>query len=392
MNLKYIVKKISQHGFKKTMFKLASWVKLNYENGFLVFFRVYFWNCYNYFFLPFKNRKILYAFYDLRTSACDFSILIFLACASSECVKNKNSGFHLVFVPGDENGFRSSEKDPEQSLSGKQWRLHNILLCSAWLHPLCKGVTITNTRQEAQILRNKMAVNIFPKNYHTQLLNGNPYFHDRPFERYKTGHIVNLYNNGYRTQFIEPQSVAVDYVNSWIKSNINDKKLITISLRQSNYGTEANSSFSEWVRFVNSLDLTIYHPVFVVDQTVAMEPLPEELQKFDVMLAASFENHIRAALYHLSYLNLMVINGPSFLAIFNLHARCIVFNLTTSDPFYVNTVEGRPSSISGVDSSVKGERTEYGQTYQRLVYKEDTFAVISEEFKSMCKLIENNSS
>lgn len=104
----------------------------------------------------------------------------------------------------------------------------------------------------------------------------------------------------------------------WIEQNCGSKKLITITLRESSYQIERNSNLSAWAGFIISIDQSLYFPVIVRDTDKALDQLP-------LFPEASFNIHIRAALYKLSYLNMTVSNGPFVISLYNSIIPSIIF-------------------------------------------------------------------
>ena len=104
------------------------------------------------YFAPFiritKQNNILYAFYDLRTSALDFGVVIFLSIAEQERIRLGEKILCLVVVPETDNyiQIRANKKIAERDNMTEQdvqeemgWRLRNIIIPSiSSLAPHCQ--------------------------------------------------------------------------------------------------------------------------------------------------------------------------------------------------------------------------------------------------------------
>lgn len=175
-----------------------------------------------------------------------------------------------------------------------------------------------------------------------------------------------------------------DFVSNWMKSHCRGKKVITVTLRETSYETDRNSSTADWIRFAHSLDPEQYIPVIVRDTEVAFHSLPEEMKDLTIFYEASWNMEIRAAFYQMSYLNLFSSGGPMSLAWFNNKCRCLSFKLITN-----SVVVATENHLKYLGYSV-GDQLPYFSDFQKIVWDDDTYEVICREFKEMCIKIEEN--
>ncbi len=316
-------------------------------------------------------KSVLYAFYDLGISPVTFDLVQFLVLAEAERRKLECDALHVVFVPGPKDGFSSVEVSVYRKLGQLDcdpdlmcWRLRNILVPLCWLIPSCRQLTVCSSVEEAQILERLVAKDIFPRGYTVQF----------PKESYSLFQLTTAWPKGY----IQATPQAKRFVAVFL-SKIDKRKIIMISLRNCSYQSERNSNIKAWAEFIRNLDLDIYYPIIINDTWTTFEPLPPEcgLRVFE---EASWNMELRAALYELSYLNLSVSCGPFMLCVFNSRTRYLMFKMLSQPNLE------RFFRSEGLEP---GSQYRHAGPFQRVVWKDDTFPVIREEFDKMCDKIDN---
>ena len=321
------------------------------------------------------SHKVLYAFYDFAISPVTFDLVQFLVLAESERQRVNCNSLHIVFVPGPNDGFSPVEISVYRKLGqddcdidSMRWRLRNIMLPLCWLIPSCRGITICTSLEEAQIMQTSVAQYIFPRGYSVQF----------PKENYSLFELSKRNVSGY----IQATSQARRFVSEWVdQRDIGKRKIITITLRWCLYQRERNSNMKAWNKFIQNLDLTIYYPVIVRDTWTAFKPLPLEFENFCIFEEACWNMELRIALYELCYLNLSVNCGPIVLCIFDSRTRYLLFRRINLSQ--INMPRFFRSEGLEVDSQYK-----HATSFQRVVWKDDTYPIIQEEFEEMCKRIE----
>lgn len=321
---------------------------------------------------PRAVEKILYAFYDLSVSPVTYDIFSFSLLAEHER-KRKGCDFtHIVIVPGPNDGFRS-KTSAEYSNENKRWRLKNIIIPCSFFYPNNR-ITFCVDRNEAVILFEKNAKNIFPIRYTAKF----------PNEGYAWKHVVKAQNMLKEFPGIQVSNQAIEYIKNWISLNAHNKKIITITLRESKYGKDRNSNIKAWSTFIKRLDKMKYLPVVIRDMEAAFEPVPKEFGTVTLFNDVIWNLELRAALYQLSYLNMFVNNGPAIAGYANKKSRVLVFKMVTASYGCGSTTEYHFNKMG----FPVGSQLKHASPYQRFVWEDDTFDVIEREFNSMVEKIE----
>lgn len=105
-------------------------------------------------------------------------------------------------------------------------------------------------------------------------------------------------------------------------SGLQQRRLVTITLRSYGYMPTRNSNIGAWVRFAQQLDPFEYRVVFVPDASSQGVSTFQELSGMDVFDAACWNVEIRAALYRRAWMNMGVVSGP-------LTISCLLDNVLT---------------------------------------------------------------
>lgn len=331
-----------------------------------------------------KQSDVLYAFYDLAVSPATFDIVHFLVLAELERKEVGCSSMHVVIVPGPSEGFRKGSTGTyhesgtwDYDADYMHWRLRNILVPCCWLIPSCKQLTVCTSREEAMVLEASLVTHVFPKKERNTIRH--------PQENYNYSHIVASMSHGFVLPSIQPKPQACRYISNWLQANADNRKVITITLRESSYEQDRNSNLKDWAAFVRSLDSAVYFPVIIRDTESALEPIPPELNGLTIFAEIPWNLELRAALYKLSYLNMFTSGGPAILAILNHQTRYLMFKIITSS--CVVSAE-RHLFYIGINL---GSQFKHATLLQRLVWEDDTLEVIQREFKDMCDRIESSS-
>jgi len=168
---------------------------------------------------------------------------------------------------------------------------------------------------------------------------------------------------------------AINLVSQWLGARASDKKIVTITLRQASYEKVRNSNVEAWTEFARSLDKAKYLPVIVPDTEAVFRSPDERLTGLDVFDAPAVNVLLRAALYELSYLNLMNGGGPTEIAKFNHGVRYLNF----LEP-HSNSMDTHAASMQGTLGISIGDQHSYLKTHQKLIWRQDTLDAITEEF------------
>jgi len=322
------------------------------------------------------SKDILYAFYDLEVTAASYDILNFLVMAENERIARGCSRLHVIFVPANtKDGFIKWPGDYKLFNTDENiWRFRNLLIPCCWLIPSCRSVCVCTTRDEANFINTKICSFRFPSDYIVSI----------PYIDIRWKKLNESYGKYKQIQHLSATEGAKKHVALWMKGFAYNKKVVTITLRESTYSVKRNSNLKSWGDFARSLDPAIYFPVIVRDTERAMEPVPSELKGIEIFKDASWNIELRMALYELSYLNLGISNGPPFLAFLNKKTRVVIYKMVT-DTEYASSPEYMAQM--GI---VMNSQFEWASPYQRLVWENDDFNTISHEFDKMVRGIEGN--
>lgn len=254
------------------------------------------------------------------------------------------------------------------------WRFNNIVLQVMNLFPQVSSYRVFRTKWQMDI-RLLGIWPIFP--YHPISLKRIPYndfhrqiFSELPFVSEPCGITVPI--------------AAKRYVNDWVDHHVKDKKLITVTLRNSPFCPKRNSKIQEWARFAKSIDQDSYYLVFIMDTDTVMKGYPEELRGFPFFDPACWNLSIRAAIYEEAYLNLFTSGGPFTLCVYNYVSRFIYFKVVVRD---------EPTASEAIAKSLgfeKNQNMPWVTPYQKVVWDDDDFPVIAREFIAMCAEIEKD--
>ena len=156
----------------------------------------------------------------------------------------------------------------------------------------------------------------------------------------------------------------------WLSAkNYNNLRVITITLRLTNYQTERNSDLSEWEKVANKISKKGFLVVFIPD--IESENKLNNLRKLFLFCdPASQDLQIRLALYEKSYLNLVINHGPSSICLFNHNCSYLYFK-----PI-VDAV--RCSSLDSLEKQgwMPGEQWPGADCHQKIIwYKDDSFII-----------------
>ncbi len=329
------------------------------------------------------STTLLYAFYDRAVSPDGFDIIGFLALAEAERVRMGLDGIHVVVVPPPHDHFLKPGEDseafdePDERLrdqAASQWYEQNILLPCCWMLPSCKGVTRSSSRDESQAIFHHVATNVFPQVYTVE----------QPIPCYSWIKVVDVSRKSYFSLPLRATRKGLHYVQRWLDAHLPDKKVVTITVRESIYHQDRNSQFDEWVHFAHMIEAQGYLPLWVRDTEVSMEPPPGELDGQMIFKEVPWNLELRMALYELAYLNMFTGSGPSVMANYNQEVRLVRFELTRSEHF------GCSSEHMAEEGLPVGSQLPGSGDFQRTVWAEEKRDRLYLEFTRMVEQIERS--
>jgi hypothetical protein len=175
---------------------------------------------------------------------------------------------------------------------------------------------------------------------------------------------------------------ALRFVDAWLSTFLNGKRLITVTIRSFAFDPVRNSKQDEWTKFIQSLDANVYDVVIVpdVDQIGTYDTSP--LSKCRAFWLGSCVVDLRYALYERAYLNLFVNNGPGTAASLDRKVRHLMFKLV------VPANERSSEALIAASGFTLGGDPVYGTKFQRWIWEDDDFPVIAREFHRIVQEIE----
>ena len=324
-------------------------------------------------------RNRLYAFYDLDVAPGNFDFLKFLILAEIDRRKRGLDSLCVVIIPGRTHGFRPREiagyighGASTYDYESLRWKARNILVPCCWQLPSCKGVMVCSSRDEARMIFDSVSTRIYPRDYSI----------DCPTVKYNWQHVAEAFNSCDERPTLKATPQAIRFVKQFMQRRVNDRKMISTTLRESPWHLDRNSSIRNWGAFANSLNKKYFFPVIVKDTDAVFDNELAGINESFVISDFSWNVELRSALYELSYLNLFTNCGPTNLCRLNTSTRWIIFKMVTKtfkEHFFQEKWGLNP-----------GEQYHFQTEFQRFVWEEDKAEIIKTEFDAMCKKIDKN--
>jgi len=309
-----------------------------------------------------SDDRFLYAIFDLEIAPVTYNIIEFLIDAEYESKIQNKDGFIVVFISLlNKTEDICDEYGQVFDNESKKWRFDNIVLPATSLSKSCKGSCVLSSRKKSiDLVKNK---NTYPKYYDGKNL------------RYID--IAKFYRKFNKPNMVRGLSASVEglrYIKKWMHVNGINSDVIVITVRESDYDKTRNNKHSEWLLFANYLKKNSYSPVIVPDTDnsfLASKFYPDIL----IFHECAWNIGLRMALYELAYINFFLPNGPMDLCIWNSKCNYIAMNMLP---------EGSPvttkESYERIGYKI-GENYKFAHNGQRLVFKDDTFENIKDEFE-----------
>ncbi|MBG04572.1 MAG: hypothetical protein CMM59_10925 [Rhodospirillaceae bacterium] len=318
------------------------------------------------------SSDTLCAFYDLEVSPISFDFTVFLTLAELARNRSKAQRMRVVIVPGKQDGFR--QDDAAYSSDNKLWRLHNIVLPATTLLETDVAVDLCTERSAASDIEESHTGPIFPEGYSVQ----------SPISDFFLSGVIAAAARNEKVPSFHASSQAKDYMTRWLSHRAQGRKPVTITLRESDYNENQNSNKDAWLKFADGLDIEKFVPIFIRDTERTFDANDRDFDRFDVCIPAAVNLQLRMALYELSWINMMVPNGPGELCRHCSATRYLYFKVITGDG---DTTSKVLIASQGLEL---GGQLPYATQFQRLVWEPDELDVINREFSAMEKIIGDN--
>jgi hypothetical protein len=317
---------------------------------------------------PAWSDNCLQFFHDLSAAPVTFDFASYCATAELERRRRGLKGINVLFVTGPFHGLREELPSYERSrdVECRHWRIRHILLPMLAFLPSVRGYAFCATRAQAQVLAATDDRKLFPSDYRVFL----PRHPSRRalLEQARAGNDV--------WPLLRPTPRGMSLAGQYLDRVANGRRPLVITLRLNDFAPERNSRLEDWLQFADSLDSSMYAPIFVPDTESLARDGTAALGRHIVCEAACWSVEFRMALYERAWLNLGVMNGPMELCWYNERARYIAFLELKDD----NVPMRRLIKESGLTLNAN---LEFAKPYQRLVWQGDRLAVIRREFESM---------
>lgn len=318
------------------------------------------------------HRPCLYAIYDLSKAPVTFDIMNFFAFAHIWSGRAGFSGYHVVFVLGEDRSFRQlTPKDATLPHDEKIWRLWHILMPHAGVARNCNGVSFIQDRAElTQLIRAIHPMQIIPPGYTVE----------EPNQLFLLRHVFKLNPTVEEMDVFAPTASALERVDGWLERRVQGKKAVTMTLRTSRAEAYRNSRLDEWLAAARILRERGYSPVIVPDTDVVTGGYDLSIfQDFPVYSIGAVDLDLRLAMLRRAWLNLADNGGPAFLSYFMGGSTMLCFLPVEKLPAVVEARIGRMAELLGVE---EGGSFPHATGLRRLIWRPDTREAIVEEFES----------
>ncbi|WP_394191940.1 hypothetical protein [Pseudoalteromonas atlantica] len=247
-----------------------------------------------------KSEQVLHVVYDLNVNLPCFDALSFAAVAEAHRVKLglKNIHFYVLSPEMNDNKLSFSANYSE---SERNWRITNIVRPIFESFSSYVGTTdITNRDELNHFIESKE--HVFPASI----------LSEGTGKAYGLRKLETYYDAGIPLpELTVPCSAQAMVDRLLLSEEAAGKKLITLTLRNTETHPERNSPITPWQAFIESLDKQQFFPIIIRDTSECLSP--SSLSSIALELpAASVNFHLRIALYNSAYINLSSSGGPSF--------------------------------------------------------------------------------
>ena len=252
--------------------------------------------------LPFKKKLLI--IYDLAVNGVGFDFYIFMENALQLKKKVGLEKFDLCIVSSEteNNGliFKKNQylKEKKNSDENGHLRLNNVVLNTLGFYPDLNNVFFIKNR--FSIFKYLFLYDyFFPKKYNLYSDYKNQIDQISWVNLEKNKNINNLYGIKIFKTYLEQ---AKEF------KKLYNKKLITISLRESSYSKHRNSNKKEWLKVCRYLEKNNFQPVVIRDfehKRVKINPF----KKYELVPEATYNLNFRAAIYNVSYHNFVPDSG-----------------------------------------------------------------------------------
>ena len=330
------------------------------------------------------QKDVLYAFYDGSRNVFhsndsfyaynSFDMMTFLFLAENKRIERNLRGIYVVIHLGEGSNFwRYSEQSREFGHNG-HWRFFNMVIQSLALLPSLTGFCVCSTPQEVR--------RFWAGHWRTSFPDGYSYYF--PTVAHSIRSVFALPENAKGR--LESGCEARRQIDRWIELHGQQKRIITITLREYRYFQKRNSNVEAWARFCETIDTDKYCVVVLRDTDAAFDT---GVKFGDAILFAvpCFNLQLRLALYEKAYLNLGT-NCGCLAAYFYSDCNYLYFMQTVDDdPDYGFASKNEWERAGVIPNKTFAFR--YQKGHQKMIWERDSYEVIRKEFDLMTNAMEN---
>jgi hypothetical protein len=353
-----LLKKILRRGLFWAFLRFLYEVK-NYFN-YLYFF--------NFFKLKHTKKNYFYAVYDLSYNCRSYNFLPFLLRVDQYCKDNNYNFFSVVIIDDNKNEILK-DKHFENGYGKEKLRLRNYYLLPQILSLFenCNEYYFVQKKNLKKILA---AEDIFHSDFFFNLKSNHSEYE---FER--------SIKNGYSPKSFLESDYFKEIVKKWVDIHATNKRIITITIRNSVYDSARNTNIKEFINFAQKIDTKKYYVIFIPDTENLLNDnsFDNRLLRNEIGFAASFCLSLRYSLYKIAYTNIMVPNGPNTLVMYN-DIPYIWFNKN----LFGSLALGENKIPFYMDNSLS-KQVHWSKKNQKIVYVEQTTENILEVFEEYSK-------
>lgn len=272
------------------------------------------------------SAKTVCAIYDLAIYPVTFDFVAFLANAEAYRSKIAAHTLDVIIVsqwndpiqdePG--TGHPSAGNDPDTFI-------HNFITEATTLFPNVRSFFLN--RQRKQLIDDWPTIvksqEIFPPSYNP-LIPDSGLSNDTP-PVYGLVHLNASSKPASEVFCLQAPQEAKNLARRWLQRNAGELPIITITLREAQHDSERNSDIQAWQRALDKLEHSQFTFVILRDHATLFSACPLIGSSVVECNEAVMSLPFRAALYELSFLNLLTNGGPASLCYLNHRCNYLVF-------------------------------------------------------------------
>jgi spore maturation protein CgeB len=320
-----------------------------------------------------RRRQVLVATYDIEKHPISYDFAFFLQAA--EIYRKMSRAESLVvniLRPSDIKNMAgvSKEADAAVGVHAREFRIFHI--CTQLAELMKTGAVIN--------VKDRSVQPAFEDNESLKVLRypGPEITHHSAYYR-----LIN--ENPHMVSGLSASPEARRYVDSWLNTFLNGRKLLCVTLRQYRFDPERNSNMEAWADFLSRVDTSEFAIVVLPDTDQLTEFKDSVLGEYPTFGPACFDVDLRFALYEAAYLNMFVNNGPGAASMLDKRVRYLMFKIVV------------PSVPHCTEEFLKWNGFEVGKTpkfstpFQKWVWADDDADTLWQEFSAMDRKIQSTS-